>query len=179
MVTDCSPHPRGWSRPVVVGLDLDLVLPAAAGMVPQTGAYDMRTSNAARTRGDGPSQKARDAESALRSPQPRGWLPSLISGRVSGAAQWLPTTSSTPSWEECRSTPTRRNGWASGGRSYAPALPQTVSTHALIGEPNQPSPSCLRAVPLRTALTSFGYSTGSVSNTSTSSCPCSIGLSIR
>ncbi len=54
----CSPHPRGWSLPILPDADGPSLLPAPAGMVPPRPPRSRRTAPAPRTRGDGPGGAA-------------------------------------------------------------------------------------------------------------------------
>ena len=72
-VSSCSPHPRGWSLEQQREQKPDDLLPAPAGMVPQTKRSGPVACSAPRTRGDGPQATAIAAMTPSCSPHPRGW----------------------------------------------------------------------------------------------------------
>ncbi len=81
----CSPHPRGWSRPPLLGRDVFALLPAPAGMVPTCVTTTSPAVTAPRTRGDGPAHVSVQPVAVHCSPHPRGWsLRRDRSGHTSG-----------------------------------------------------------------------------------------------
>ncbi len=95
----CSPHPRGWSRPLRLLRQAPPPLPAPAGMVPSGGVATAtrepapapagmvpdrrrdqeRRQAAPRTRGDGPDLALLRARIAICSPHLQGWSPARTS----------------------------------------------------------------------------------------------------
>ncbi len=73
VLTSCSPHPRGWSRPCGWSLCPSGLLPAPAGMVPSPSPPWSRRPTAPRTRGEGPTPVRRRSAMLHCSPHPRGW----------------------------------------------------------------------------------------------------------
>ncbi len=70
---NCSPRPRGWSRHQDRRPHRRDLLPAPAGMVPQTLRVSGDQRTAPRARGDGPNECVEVAVACACSPRPRGW----------------------------------------------------------------------------------------------------------
>ena len=106
-LTDCSPHPRGWSQDDRRAGVRRTLLPAPAGMVPNSGSTPPISATAPRTRGDGPAGALPPASAPGCSPHPRGWSHRRL---VQGGMTWLlpaPAGMVPP--------------WASTGRPVGPA----------------------------------------------------------
>ena len=68
-----SPYSRGWSRPVRRLINLRLILPVFAGMVPEITRASGTPADSPRIRGDGPPGIAQQIHDVKFSPYSRGW----------------------------------------------------------------------------------------------------------
>ena len=75
-----SPHPRGWSGPVVVGAGDRRVVPAPAGVVRTRSALSSSSVRRPRTRGVVRVRCPRRLERSTSSPHPRGWSVEVSGG---------------------------------------------------------------------------------------------------
>src|SRR4051812_19489896 len=85
----CSPHTRGWSRRPVLGVVVQRLLLAHAGMVPPTRWRELGRPTAPRTRGDGPSSPLAGPGPPDCPPHTRGW--SLLTTDPRNEGGLLPT----------------------------------------------------------------------------------------